>query len=72
MLGTSAFIVECLPDTWDRAGFEKMSEAETCEFLTDIFKDVNGGHPILSNNLVKWTNFTLIKNMRWSYENIVL
>ncbi len=69
---TSAFIVECPPETWYRAGFEKMGDNETCEYLTDIFQEALGGHPVIHNSFVKWINFVLIKNKRWSFDNVVL
>lgn len=69
---TSTFIVECDQPTWERAGFENMSDEETCRRLAEVFEDDLGGHPLLSNNFVKWLNFPLIKNRQWHYENVVL
>ena len=69
---TSTFIVECPQETWARAGFERMSDAETCAYLADVFKADLDGHPLLANNFVKWLNFPLIKNKRWSYKHVVL
>jgi anthraniloyl-CoA monooxygenase len=68
----STFIVECQPETWLRAGLDKMSDADTCAYLAEVFKDDLGGRPLLSNNFVKWLNFPLIKNKRWHHKNIVL
>ncbi|HEU4832897.1 MAG TPA: hypothetical protein VFS90_00725, partial [Pyrinomonadaceae bacterium] len=40
---TSTFIVECDPETWTRAGFEKMSSDETLAYVGDVFaQDLNG------------------------------
>src|SRR5262249_35928492 len=36
---TSTFIVECPPETWERAGFAAMSEAEICSHLEQIFAE---------------------------------
>lgn len=69
---TSTFIVECDEATWQRAGFERMSEAATCRYLEEVFKDDLGGHELLTNNFVRWLNFPLIKNARWHHENVVL
>lgn len=69
---TSTFIVECPPDTWEQAGFERMSDSETCEYLAGVFEKDLGGQPLLSNNFVKWLNFPLIKNKHWYHKNIVL
>lgn len=68
----STFIVECPPETWLKAGFDKMSDVETCVYLADVFREDLGGKPLLSNNFVKWLNFPLIKNKRWYHRNIVL
>jgi 2-polyprenyl-6-methoxyphenol hydroxylase-like FAD-dependent oxidoreductase len=68
---TSTFIVECDKETWDRAGFESMSDEETNTFLADVFaKDLNG-NPLLSNNS-KWINFVIVKNKHWVHKNVVL
>src|SRR6185503_2468483 len=67
---TSTFIVECDPQTWTNAGFAEMSEAETREYLANVFANDLMGHPLLSNNS-KWINFALVKNTRWSYENVL-
>src|SRR3990172_5773955 len=63
----STFIVECPPETWLKAGFERMSDDETCQYLADVFKDDLGGYPLLSNNFVRWLNFPLVKNKSWHH-----
>jgi anthraniloyl-CoA monooxygenase len=68
---TSTFIVECDPGTWEKAGFERMSVAETLEYLGRVFSADLDGHPLLSNNS-KWINFLLVKNMNWFFENVAL
>ncbi len=68
---TSTFIVECDEATWQRAGFESMTEEASREFLARVFADDLGGHELLSNNS-KWINFLLVKNRRWHYANVVL
>ena len=68
----STFIVECPPETWLKAGFEKMSDAQTCEYLANVFKDDLGGKPLLSNNFVRWINFPLVKVRRVYHQNVVL
>src|SRR6266851_4293355 len=68
---TSTFIVECDPRTWEKAGFVDMTDEQTREFLGTFFaKDLDGCR-LLSNNS-KWINFVLVKNGRWSFENVVL
>jgi anthraniloyl-CoA monooxygenase len=68
----STFIVECGPETWERAGFGTMGERETCDRLAAIFGDDLDGAPLLSNNFVKWLNFTLVRNRRWHHDHVVL
>jgi len=69
--GLSTFIVECHEDVWKRAGFERASEAETCEYFQKLFADVLDGHPILSNRSV-WRVFPEVRCERWSHGNVVL
>lgn len=68
---TSTFIVECDEETWRRAGFSDKSDAETREYLAGVFQRDLGGRELLSNNS-KWINFLLVKNRRWSHQNVVL
>lgn len=68
---TSTFIVECDPQTWDNAGFGKMSDEETRAYLAEVFEPDLSPQLLLSNNS-KWINFLLVKNGRWSFENVVL
>ena len=69
---TSTFIVECAPGTWARAGFERMSERETCAYLEQVFADDLEDQPLLTNNFVRWLNFVLVKNRAWHHDRIVL
>lgn len=68
---TSTFIVECDLKTWNDAGFEKMSEAETQSYLEGVFAHDLDRQPLLSNNS-KWINFLLVKNTHWTHDNFVL
>ncbi len=69
---TSTFIVECPPETWARAGFEWMSDVETCAYLAEVFKADLEGERLLANNFVRWLNFPLVKNKHWSHKHVVL
>jgi 2-polyprenyl-6-methoxyphenol hydroxylase-like FAD-dependent oxidoreductase len=69
--GLSTFIVECDEETWRRAGLERMSDAESREYLGRVFARDLGGEELLSNNS-RWINFLLVKNARWSRGNVVL
>jgi anthraniloyl-CoA monooxygenase len=68
---TSTFIVECDPQTWDKAGFDQMNSDDTLEYLGEVFAADLNGHKLLSNNS-KWINFLLVKNKNWFFENVVL
>jgi anthraniloyl-CoA monooxygenase len=69
---TSTFVVECPPDTWLRAGLDRLDEPAACAYLAEVFRGDLGGEPLLSNNFLRWQNFPLIKNKRWRHENVVL
>ena len=68
----STFIVEASLDAWEKAGFDRMSDAETCEYLARVFADDLDGTPLLANNFVKWLNFPLVKNKRWHHRHMAL
>lgn len=69
---TSTFIVECDERTWAAAGLALKTDAQTCEYLADVFKDDLDGHPLMANGFVKWLSFLLVKNAHWSHGNVVL
>lgn len=68
---TSTFIVECDPETWEQAQLAFLNEADTRAYIEEVFAPDLQGHPLLSNNS-KWINFVLVKNARWTFENVVL
>ncbi len=67
----STFLVECGRETWLRAGFATMSEAESCKLCAEIFADTLDGKPLIANKS-NWRNFPLLWNDRWSHLNMVL
>jgi len=67
----STFIVEVGADTFARAGFASMSEAETRGLCERVFADALGGHKLISNNSI-WRQFPVVHNARWSHGNCVL
>jgi anthraniloyl-CoA monooxygenase len=69
---TSTFIVECIDDTWEKAGFESLSDVETCAHLEHVFRDDLEARPLLHNSFVKWLNFVIVKNQRCFHNYIVL
>lgn len=74
---TATFIVECLPETWDRWGFEHMSKEETVETCRKIFEAHLGGHELMSNaahlrGSAVWMQFPRVICEKWYHENVVL
>ena len=67
----STFIVECDAGTWRRAGFERMSDAESRVYCERVFAADLGGNPLLSNRSV-WRQFPLLACRGWSGGNAVL
>jgi 2-polyprenyl-6-methoxyphenol hydroxylase-like FAD-dependent oxidoreductase len=67
----STFVFECNAPTWARAGFERMSEAQTLAYAEGVFAETLGGHRLVSNKSV-WRNFPNVRNRRWVAGNIVL
>jgi anthraniloyl-CoA monooxygenase len=73
---TATFIVECDPETYERAGFGTMNQAESCRLCEEIFADYLGGNELMTNAShirgSAWINFPRIICSNWSYGNIVL
>jgi 2-polyprenyl-6-methoxyphenol hydroxylase-like FAD-dependent oxidoreductase len=67
----STFLVECAPETWERAGFDGMDEARSLALCERLFADALGEERLVSNRSV-WRNFPVIRNERWSVDNVVL
>jgi anthraniloyl-CoA monooxygenase len=69
---TSTFIVEAVGDAFTRAGFEGMTAEATCAYLEKVFANDLEGHPLLTNDYVKWQTFPIVSNQGWSDGNVVL
>jgi anthraniloyl-CoA monooxygenase len=67
----STFILETTDATWRRAGLDEATEDDTVAFTEALFADELKGHPILKNRSL-WRNFPVVRNERWSHENVVL
>ena len=68
---TSTFIVECDQETWENANFANRDDADTRNYLEQVFSPDLEGQPLLSNNS-KWINFLLVKNKKWWFDNVAL
>ena len=74
---TATFIVECLPETWGRWGFEHMSKEDTVATCQRIFAAHLGGHDLMSNaahlrGSAVWMQFPRVICEKWYHENVVL
>jgi 2-polyprenyl-6-methoxyphenol hydroxylase-like FAD-dependent oxidoreductase len=67
----STFIVEVSEVTFERAGFEHMSEAESAALCARVFADDLGGHRLVCNHSV-WRRFPVVGNARWHHDRHVL
>jgi 2-polyprenyl-6-methoxyphenol hydroxylase-like FAD-dependent oxidoreductase len=67
----STFVVECDAATWQRAGLDRMSDAESRAYCEHVFAADLGGHALVSNNSI-WRQFPILHNRNWSAGNAVL
>ena len=67
----STFLVECARDTWEKASFATLSEADSAIKCAEIFSDTLDGKPLIINKS-NWRNFPVLWNDRWSHLNMVL
>jgi anthraniloyl-CoA monooxygenase len=67
----STFLVECDPQTFERAGLGSMAEAESIAYCERVFADDLQGHPLLSNRST-WFRYTIVSNRNWYDGNVVL
>jgi anthraniloyl-CoA monooxygenase len=67
----STFLVEVDPETFRKAGLDRMTEAESLAYCEKAFAEDLQGHKLLSNKS-NWFRYTIVKNKQWHYKNIVL
>jgi 2-polyprenyl-6-methoxyphenol hydroxylase-like FAD-dependent oxidoreductase len=67
----SSFVAECSPQTWQRAGLDRMDEDESRAYCERVFVDYLQGQPLLTNRSL-WFNCVIVRNARWSHRNLVL
>ena len=68
---TSTFIVETDEGTWQRAGLDSATEAESIAYCERLFGDDLHGRRLMGNNS-KWISFVTVKNAAWHAGNTVL
>jgi 2-polyprenyl-6-methoxyphenol hydroxylase-like FAD-dependent oxidoreductase len=67
----STFLVEVDARTFDRVGFERMTEDESRAYCEDVFAEELEGARLVTNKSL-WRRFPVISNRRWSVGNRVL
>lgn len=67
----STFLVEVDPQTFQRAGLDRMTEAQSLAYCENAFAEDLQGHRLLSNRSA-WFRYTIVRNENWHHENIVL
>ncbi len=73
---TATFIVECEQETFDKFGFDKLSQKESIEVCQNIFKDHLGDQKLMTNaNHIRgsaWLRFPRVLCETWYHDNVVL
>jgi anthraniloyl-CoA monooxygenase len=69
--GRSTWIIEADPDTYKRAGLDRLDEQASARFVEGIFADELKGHRLSTNRSI-WRNFPTIRCDRWTAGNVVL
>ena len=67
----STFLVEADPDTFRDSRLDRASVGQSLEYCERVFANDLGGHPLLSNNS-SWFRYTIVRNRRWHFDNVVL
>ncbi|MGH2673219.1 MAG: FAD-dependent monooxygenase, partial [Actinomycetota bacterium] len=68
---TSTFIVETDQETWQRAGLDRASEAESISYCERLLGEELRGHRLMSNGS-EWITFPTVSNKTWRHENVIL
>ena len=67
----STFLVEVDPETWARAGLDRMTEDESRRFCADVFRKDLGSNELLTNRSL-WFEANIVSNESWTHRNVVL
>lgn len=70
-VGRSTLVMETDPETFERAGLDKMNEDESARFLERVFAEELQGHKLITNRSL-WRNFPTIRCERWTHGNTVI
>jgi anthraniloyl-CoA monooxygenase len=69
--GQSTWVMETDPQTFARAGLDRLDEAQSAKFLEGVFAAELAGHKLIVNRSL-WRNFPTIRCESWTHDNIVL
>jgi anthraniloyl-CoA monooxygenase len=69
--GHSTWVLETDPETFERAGLDRMDEARSATFLEEVFAADLQGHRLITNRSL-WRQFPMIRCKRWVKDNVVL
>ena len=69
--GQSTWVMETDPETFARAGLDKLDEQQSAKFLEGVFAKELEGHKLTVNRSL-WRNFPTIRCEKWTHDNIVL
>jgi anthraniloyl-CoA monooxygenase len=69
--GRSTWVLETDPETFAKAGLDKLDEAQSAAFLEGVFAEELQGHRLVTNRSL-WRNFPMIRCRHWVAENVVL
>jgi anthraniloyl-CoA monooxygenase len=67
----STWITETDPETFKRAGLDRLDEAASARFVESLFAEELQGHRLITNRSI-WRNFPTIRCERWVADNMVL
>jgi anthraniloyl-CoA monooxygenase len=67
----STWVLETDPDTFHRAGLDRMDEEESRRFLEGVFAQELEGHPLIVNRSI-WRQFPTIRNRRWTMDGRIV
>jgi anthraniloyl-CoA monooxygenase len=70
-VGQSTWVMETDPETFARAGLDRLDEAQSAKFLEGVFAKELAGHKLIINRSL-WRSFPTIRCESWTHDNIVL
>ena len=67
----STFVLETDPETFVKAGLDRMDEASSARFMEKVFAEELEGHKLITNRSL-WRRFPMIRNARWTMDDRVV